>query len=155
MKSLKVVNVFFFWAKIRIKVIVVKFNNHSLLCRSIMNYFIIISAIVVFSDVRAESGVVDIVTKVFRQFLRSQPEDFKIGDGVHLLNTRSENDARTYKDDGTALGVLENYLETHELRIRLAELMPGEGFGRSFKSSVNEIYGFGNESEFTFCFKFL
>lgn len=149
MKSSKVVSAFF-WSNIRIKVIVVKLLNHSLLCRPIMNYFILFSVIVLFSGVRAESevhGAVDILTKIFRQFLRSQPKDFQIGDGVHLLNTRSDNDARAIADDGTVMGVLENYLETHELRIRLAELMPGEGFGRSFKSTVNEIYGFGNESE--------
>ncbi|KAJ8952315.1 hypothetical protein NQ318_017208 [Aromia moschata] len=74
-------------------------------------------------------------------FLKSQPEDLTLGDGVHLINTRSENDARSNMDDGSFLGTLENYLESHELRIRLPELMPGEDFGRAFNTAMNEVEG--------------
>lgn len=112
----------------------------------------LVSAFFFLSDIRGESDVhggLDILTKIFRQFLRSQPVDYKIGEGVHLLNTRSENDARANTDDGTVFGAVENYLETHEVRIKLAELMPGEGFGRSFKTAMNEIYGNSNESKFS------
>lgn len=117
-----------------------------------MKYLVVIGVLFITAGVRAESdlhGGLQILAKIFRQYLKSQPDDYKIGDGVHLLNTRSEIDARAIMDDGTVVGVLENYLESHELRIRLAELMPGEGFGRSFKSAVNEIYGRTNESELT------
>lgn len=115
-----------------------------------MKYLLLISAFFFLSNVEGQSelhGVLDIVTKIFRQFLKSQPNDYKIGDGVHLLNIQSENDARANLDDGTVVGALENYLESHEVRIKLSELMPSEGFGRSFKSAVNEIYGNGNESK--------
>lgn len=115
-----------------------------------MKYLLLLSAFLVITGVRGQSdihGAFDILTKFVRQILKSQPDDYKIGDGVHLLSKRSENNARANTDDGTVIGVLENYLETHELRIKLADLMPGEGFGRSFKSAVGEIYGVGNESE--------
>ncbi|CAH1111136.1 unnamed protein product [Psylliodes chrysocephalus] len=108
-----------------------------------MKYLVLISVIFLLSDVRTETpqpgGGIQILTKVFRQYLKSQPDDLKLGDGVHIVNTRSENDARANVDDGTILGVVENYLENHELRIRLPELMPGEGFGRAFKMAMDEM----------------
>lgn len=76
------------------------------------------------------------IGKIARQYLISQTEDYKLTDGVHLVSTRSENDARANSDDGTVLGALENFLKTHEVRIRLPELMPGEGLGRAFKDAV-------------------
>lgn len=112
----------------------------------------LISAIFFLSDVRGESdlhGGFEILAKIVRQFFKSQPNDYIFGDGVHLINTRSENDARSNMDDGTVIGVLENYLDSHEVRIKLGELMPGEAFGRSFKSAMIEIYGNANESELT------
>ncbi|XP_057652261.1 uncharacterized protein LOC130891489 [Diorhabda carinulata] len=84
-------------------------------------------------------GGLEILTKIFRQYLKSQPEDLKLGDGVHIVSTRSENDARASTDDGTIFGVVEKYLENHELRIRLPELMPGEGFGRAFKAAMDQV----------------
>ncbi|XP_023015729.1 uncharacterized protein [Leptinotarsa decemlineata] len=114
-----------------------------------MKYLVLISAIFFLSDVRASTEGpygFQILTKVFRQFLRSQPDDVKIGDGVHIISTSSENDARANIDDGTVLGVVENYLEHHELRIRLPELMPGEGFGRALKTAMNEVDGKEDES---------
>nr|XP_022917861.1 uncharacterized protein LOC111427108 [Onthophagus taurus] len=68
-----------------------------------------------------------------RQFLNSQTEDVTIGEGVHLINTASPNDARANMDDGTFIGSVENYLRNHEIRIKLPELMPEEGVGRAFK----------------------
>ncbi|VEN61359.1 unnamed protein product, partial [Callosobruchus maculatus] len=88
-----------------------------------------------------ESPGLQILTKVFRQYLKSQPDDLVLGDGVHLISTRSENDARANMDDGTLLGVIESYLRDHEVRIRLPELMPGEGFGRAFKTAMEEVDG--------------
>lgn len=82
-----------------------------------------------------------ILGKIVRQYLNSQPEDVKISDGVHLVSVRSENDARANTDDKTVLGAVENYLQNHELRIRLPELMPGEGFGRAFKDALDNIEG--------------
>lgn len=87
-----------------------------------------------------------ILSKVVRQFLRSQPEDLTLGEGVHIVSTRGVNDAdaRSVGDDGTILGAMDNYLQTHEVRIKLPELMPGEGFGRAFKDAMA---GFdGNEA---------
>lgn len=118
-----------------------------------MKCLVLVSVIFFLSNVKGESeihGGLDILSKIFRQFLKSQPDDYKFGDGVHLINTRSENDARSNMDDSTVIGVLENYLDSHELRIKLAELMPGEGFGRSFKTAMNEVYGNANESESTY-----
>lgn len=80
-----------------------------------------------------------ILGKVVRQYLNSQPEDYKLGDGVHLISTKSENDARANTDDGSVLGAVENYLQTHEVRIKLPELMPGEGFARSFKDAMQGL----------------
>jgi hypothetical protein len=82
-----------------------------------------------------------ILSKIVRQYLNSQPEDVKISDGVHLVSVRSDNDARANTDDKTVLGAVENYLQNHELRIRLPELMPGEGFGRAFKDALDNIEG--------------
>lgn len=115
-----------------------------------MKHLLLFCVLLVLSGVEGQSdihGAFDILTKIFRQILKSQPDDYKIGDGVHLLSKRSENVGRANTDDGTVLGVLENYLETHEVRIKLGELMPGEGFGRSLKSAMTEIYGAGNESK--------
>lgn len=109
------------------------------------------SALVFLSAARAADNPhgLEVISKVFRQFLNSQPEDLKLGDGVHLISTRSENDARANVDDGTALGAMENYLGSHEVRIRLQELMPGEGFGRAFKAAMDQMEG-KDESELFF-----
>lgn len=82
-----------------------------------------------------------IVGKLFRNFLNSQPEDFKLTDGVHLISTSSPNDAEgRSSDDNSVFGVLENYLQTHEIKIKLPELMPdGHDFGRAFKDVVQGI----------------
>lgn len=84
-----------------------------------------------------------------RQYLNTQPEDVKISDGVHLVSVRSENDARAApSDDKTILGAVENYLQNHEVRIKLPELMPNEGFGRAFKEALvdfEEEGGAGNK----------
>lgn len=82
-----------------------------------------------------------ILGKVVRQYLNSQVEDVRLGDGVHLVNTKSLNDARANVDDGSVLGALENYLQHHEVRIKLPELMPGEGFGRAFKDAMDGFEG--------------
>ncbi|KAJ8947809.1 hypothetical protein NQ314_008546 [Rhamnusium bicolor] len=114
-----------------------------------MRFLVLASALIFFTNVQAEGPHgLQILSKVFRQFIKSQPEDLKLGDGVHLISTGSENDARSNRDDGTVLGVLENYLENHELRIRLPELMPGKGFGRAFKTAMDEVDG-KDQSEFS------
>lgn len=91
---------------------------------------------------------VTILSKILRQYINSQPDDVKLGDGVHIISTRSENDARAYGDDSTLLGAVETYLDSHEVRIRLPELMPGEGFGRAFKTAMDEVEDKDNESEY-------
>lgn len=87
-----------------------------------------------------------ILTKVVRQYLRAQPEDLTLSEGVHVVSTRSAGgaDARAAADDGTILGAVDNYLQNHEVRIRLPELMPGEGFGRAFKSALAGFDGSEN-----------
>lgn len=84
-----------------------------------------------------------ILTKVVRQYLKAQPEDLTLSEGVHIVSTRSINDAdaRSIADDGTILGAVDNYLQNHEVRIKLPELMPGEGFGRAFKSALTGFDG--------------
>ena len=82
-----------------------------------------------------------ILGKIVRQYLNTQPADVKLSDGVHLVSVRSENDARAATDDKSVFGAVENYLQTHEVRIKLPELMPGEGFGRAFKDALNNIEG--------------
>lgn len=75
-----------------------------------------------------------VLTKVMKQYISNQAEDVKISDGVHLISTRNENDARAYTSDSSVIDLLENYLKSHEVRIKLPELMPQEGFGRAFKN---------------------
>lgn len=105
------------------------------------------SALIFLTIARADNPHgLEIISKVFRQFLNTQANDLKLGEGVHLISTRSENDARANVDDGSTLGALENYLKNHEVRIRLQELMPGEGFGRAFKTAMDEVEG-KDESE--------
>lgn len=84
-----------------------------------------------------------IIAKILRQFLRSQPEDLSLSEGVHIVSTRSINDAdaRSTSDDGTIFGAVDNYIQSHELRIKLPELMPGEGLGRAFKDVVTGFEG--------------
>ncbi|KAK5644806.1 hypothetical protein RI129_006106 [Pyrocoelia pectoralis] len=81
-----------------------------------------------------------IVGKLFRHFVNSQPEDYKLTDGVHLISTSTANaiDARAV-DDMSVMGVIENYVRTHEVRIKLSELMPnGEELARVFRSDGEE-----------------
>lgn len=97
-------------------------------------------------DVRDVSHGFQILTKMARQYLKAQPEDLTLGEGVHIVSTTTLNDAdaRSMPDDGSFLGTVDNYLQSHELRIKLPELMPGEGFGRAFKDAMT---GFdGNET---------
>ncbi|KAF2905853.1 hypothetical protein ILUMI_00325 [Ignelater luminosus] len=82
-----------------------------------------------------------IIGKVLRHFINSQPEDFQISEGVHLVHTASPNDATgRAADDNTFFGTIDNYLQTHEIIIKFTELMPnGQDFGRSFKDAVNGV----------------
>ncbi|XP_060528931.1 uncharacterized protein LOC132703597 [Cylas formicarius] len=112
-----------------------------------MKFLVLLGVLILISASGAEnSHGLTILSKILRQYINSQPEDLKLGDGVHIINTRSENDARANMDDGTVLGAVENYLESHEVRIKLPELMPGEGFGRAFKTAVDEFEGKPDES---------
>ncbi|XP_050304927.1 uncharacterized protein LOC126742325 [Anthonomus grandis grandis] len=116
-----------------------------------MKFFVLTGVILLIGrgSVRAAEGPQGfaILAKVLRQYINSQPDDVKIGDGVHIISTRSENDARAYGDDTTLLGAVENYLDSHEVRIRLPELMPGEGFGRAFKTAMDEVESKEGENE--------
>lgn len=80
-----------------------------------------------------------ILGKAVRNYLNSQVDDVKLGEGVHLINNKSPNDARANNDDGTVIGAFENYLRNHEIRIRLPELMPEHGIGRALKDVVNGL----------------
>lgn len=83
-----------------------------------------------------------IVTKFVRQYLDQQPEDITLGDGVHLVNSGDVAAAATARaaDDGSLLSSLESFLKTHELRIRLPELMPdSENIGRKFREVMDDM----------------
>lgn len=88
-----------------------------------------------------------ILGRMVRQYLHAQPDDVRIGDGVHLVS-RAGDDARSLSDDGTVLGAVDTYLRSHELKIRLPELMPGDDLGRSFKMALDKVEGTGVESKF-------
>lgn len=78
-----------------------------------------------------------ILTKVVRQYLHDQGEDLKIGEGVHLVSSGSlGGNARAYSSDGSVIDMLENYLKSHEIKIKLPELMPKEGIGRALKNAM-------------------
>ncbi|RZB40374.1 DUF1676 domain containing protein, partial [Asbolus verrucosus] len=109
------------------------------MCKLLVFVLVIVATAHAASDTADIGHGVQILGKILRQYLNSQPDDVKISDGVHLVSVRSENDARAAKDDKTILGAVENYLQSHELRIRLPELMPGEGFGRAFKDALENI----------------
>ncbi|KAL3268019.1 hypothetical protein HHI36_007152 [Cryptolaemus montrouzieri] len=80
-----------------------------------------------------------VLGKFFIHFLDSQPEDIKLSEGVHLVSIKSDNEGRALNKDKSVLGAVENYLQNHEIRIKLPELMPGEDFGRSFKEAIDDI----------------
>lgn len=116
-----------------------------------MKFLVLTGVIFLIASTRAKTdGSHGLLTlsKILRQYINSQPEDVKIGDGVHIISTRSENDARAYGDDSTLFGAVETYLDSHEVRIRLVELMPGEGFGRAFKTAMDTVDNKENESEY-------
>lgn len=105
-------------------------------------YLICIISITYGSTEGQDFGIgLQILGKSVRHYLNSQIEDVKIGEGVHLINTKSPNDARAITDDGSVIGALENYLRNHEIKIRLPELMPANGIGRAFKDAME---GFDN-----------
>lgn len=80
-----------------------------------------------------------VLGKFFIHYLNSQPEDIKLSEGVHLVSIKSDLTGRSLNKDKTVLGAIENYLQSHEIRIKLPELMPGEEFGRSFKEAIEDI----------------
>ncbi|KAK4875555.1 hypothetical protein RN001_011977 [Aquatica leii] len=82
-----------------------------------------------------------VLSKLFRHFINSQPEDYKLTDGVHLISTSTSNDITSRAVDDTSLmGVIENYIQTHEVRIKFVELMPnGQDLARAFKSDNDEV----------------
>ncbi|XP_019877333.1 uncharacterized protein LOC109605211 [Aethina tumida] len=86
-----------------------------------------------------------ILGRMVRQYLHAQPDDVRIGDGVHLVS-RAGDDGRSLSDDGTVLGAVDSYLRSHELKIRLPELMPGDDLGRSFKMALDKVEGTGVEN---------
>lgn len=105
-------------------------------------YFVCIISITYGSTEGQDFNIgLQIFGKSIRHYLNSHIEDFKIGEGVHIINTKSPNDARSNTDDGSVIGAMENYLRNHEIRIRLPELMPENGIGRSFKDIME---GFDN-----------
>ncbi|XP_019756509.2 uncharacterized protein LOC109535123 [Dendroctonus ponderosae] len=114
-----------------------------------MKFFVLTSVILLIATLATAEGSngITILSKILRQYINSLPEDVRLGDGVHIISTRSENDARAFGDDATLIGAVENYLDSHEVRIRLPELMPGEGFGRAFKTAMDEVESKENENE--------
>ncbi|GJQ85497.1 hypothetical protein Trydic_g23086 [Trypoxylus dichotomus] len=98
---------------------------------------------VVTSTLGAAEGVdysthgLQILTKVVKQYLNNQADDLKISEGVHLISTPNANDARAHVGDSSVIDLLENYLKSHEIRIKLPELMPQEGFGRALKNAMD------------------
>ncbi|KAF7265011.1 hypothetical protein GWI33_021742 [Rhynchophorus ferrugineus] len=107
-----------------------------------MKFFVLINVffLVLSSTVSAEGpNGFAILSKHLRQYIRAQPENVKLSDGINIISTKSENDARASGDDGTLLGVIENYLEHHEVRIKLEELMPGDRVERALKSAMDEV----------------
>ncbi|XP_018333767.1 uncharacterized protein LOC108742905 [Agrilus planipennis] len=99
------------------------------------------------ATVRAEKDALDygqglqMLGKVVRQFLQSQPEDIILGDGVHLVTTQNANEisGRAMSDGGSVFTALENYLRSHEIQIKLPELLPKGDLGRSLKSVMEDV----------------
>lgn len=83
-----------------------------------------------------------IATKFARQYLEHQPSDIVLGDGVHLVSNgdkEAESTARA-NDDGSLLSALESFFKSHELRIRLPELMPdSENISRKFREVMDDM----------------
>lgn len=90
------------------------------------------------------SNGVQILAKVVRQYLNSQTEDLRIGEGVHLVSTKTDVNGRSNTKDSSIIDMIETYLKSHEVRIKLPELMPKEGFGRALKYAM-EGFEAGNE----------
>ncbi|KAF5290239.1 hypothetical protein FQA39_LY14793 [Lamprigera yunnana] len=93
-----------------------------------------------YDGVDSKDGI-HVITKLFRQFVMSQPEDYKFTDGVHLINIAPSNNITSRAADDTSLmGVIENYIRTHEVRIKFVELMPnGQDLARTFSGDNNDV----------------
>ena len=100
--------------------------------------------VVIAQEVRTKTDESDlghgfqIFSKIVRQYFNDQSGDVKLGDGVHLVSTADLGDARS-SFDGGLLSSIERYLRTHEIRIKLPELLPEKGFGRSFKNVMESF----------------
>ncbi|KAB0794504.1 hypothetical protein PPYR_11343 [Photinus pyralis] len=113
-----------------------------------MSRFLVFSGVLIFATslVNCSREGVDfrdgaqIIGKLFRHFVNSQPEDYQITDGVHLISTSTANDIDSRSvDDLSLMGVIENYVRTHEVRIKFTELMPdGQDLARAFRSDGDE-----------------
>ncbi|KAF5286521.1 hypothetical protein FQR65_LT12525 [Abscondita terminalis] len=113
-----------------------------------MHNFLVFASLLLFAVVvqSNKDGVdvkdgLQVLSKLFRHFINSQPEDYKLTDGVHLISTSTPNDITSRASDDTSLmGVIENYIQTHEVRIKFVELMPtGQDLARAFKSDNDEV----------------
>lgn len=80
------------------------------------------------------------IGKFVRNYLDTQPKDLVLVDGVHLVDVGGpEADARAAGDNSILTSIV-NFLQRHELKIKLPELMPdSETMSRTFKQVMDDV----------------
>lgn len=77
--------------------------------------------------------------KILRHYLESN--DIRLGDGVHIVKMEG---SAPRADDDSFLGTVDGYLQTHEVKIRLADFMPDQlGQNKAAIDSTEETGGIG------------
>lgn len=77
--------------------------------------------------------------KILRHYLESN--DIRLGDGVHIVKMEGSTPRA---DDDSFLGTVDSYLQTHEVKIRLADFMPEQlGQNKALTDSSEETGGVG------------
>lgn len=80
------------------------------------------------------------IGKFVRHYLDSQPTDIVLSDGVHLIDVGGNDADARAANDNSVLNSIMNFLKTHELRIKLPELMPDtESMSRTFKEVMEDV----------------
>lgn len=79
------------------------------------------------------------IGKFVRNYLEQQPKDLVLTDGVHLVDVGGPEASARATNDNSILTSIVNFLQRHELKIKLPELMPdSETMGRTFKQVMED-----------------
>lgn len=82
---------------------------------------------------------IKIIKNIVKQAIRSQGRDVELLDGVHLVESDGSGRKARYVGDDSLLGTVENYLESHELKIKLQDMLPAESVTTALKGAFDEL----------------